>query len=453
MISPTLTIKVVGHQWYWSYEYSDFVTDSGESIDFDSYMIPESDLELGQFRLLDVDNKLIVPVDCHIRLIVTGADVLHSFAVPSLGLKLDGVPGRLNQVSFLAERPGTFYGQCSEICGIYHGFMPIVVEAVSPPDFLLWIDSNQNSLTPLLYVAVLKSSLNAMWVTGFTDAEGSFIVSISKRSKSNKWLVRTSFELGLNNKDITTLHDLKSFFGIGKVSIRKYKNVASYSVTKNSDLINVIIPHFTNFPLQTQKRVDFEIWTKIVNLFMNKEHLSEEGFLKVLSLKSILNRGLTKATKENKNIDVMERPLHLVNYDKFKSIDPHWLSGFTAGDGSFNIKITERSKTKFQVELRFRITQHIRDSQLLVIIANYLGCGKVYIRSTNLACDLVVHTFPDNINKIIPFFNKYPLRTNKEKDFKSFVLAAECVKNKSHLTPEGLATIRKIKSNMNNNRD
>jgi len=93
VISPTLTIKVVGHQWYWSYEYSDFITDSGESIDFDSYMILESDLELGQFRLLDVDNKLIIPVDCHIRLIVTGSDVIHSYAVPSLGLKLDCVPG------------------------------------------------------------------------------------------------------------------------------------------------------------------------------------------------------------------------------------------------------------------------------------------------------------------------------------------------------------------------
>ena len=135
------------HQWYWSYEYSDFITDSGESIDFDSYMIPESDLELGQFRLLDVDNRLIIPVDCHIRLIVTGADVLHSFAVPSLGLKLDAVPGRLNQVSFVAERSGIFYGQCSEICGVWHGFMPIVVEAVPSPDFLVWVDSQ--NLTPL----------------------------------------------------------------------------------------------------------------------------------------------------------------------------------------------------------------------------------------------------------------------------------------------------------------
>lgn len=141
VISPTITIKVVGHQWYWSYEYSDYINESGEAIEFDSYMIPESDLELGQFRLLDVDNKVIVPTDTHIRLIVTGADVIHSFAVPSLGVKIDCVPGRLNQTSILAERTGTFYGQCSEICGVYHGFMPIAIEAVSVQDYLAWIDA------------------------------------------------------------------------------------------------------------------------------------------------------------------------------------------------------------------------------------------------------------------------------------------------------------------------
>ena len=142
VISPTITIKVVGHQWYWSYEYSDYVNESGESIEFDSYMIPESDLELGQFRLLYVDNKVIVPVDTHIRLIVTGADVIHSWAVPSLGIKIDAVPGRLNQTSILAERTGVFYGQCSEICGVWHGFMPIAVEAVSVQDYLALFNSN-----------------------------------------------------------------------------------------------------------------------------------------------------------------------------------------------------------------------------------------------------------------------------------------------------------------------
>ena len=101
----------------------------------------EDQLELGQQRLLDVDNKVIVPVDTHIRLIVTGADVIHSWAVPSLGIKIDAVPGRLNQTSILAERTGTFYGQCSEICGVWHGFMPIAVEAVSVQDYLAWIDA------------------------------------------------------------------------------------------------------------------------------------------------------------------------------------------------------------------------------------------------------------------------------------------------------------------------
>ena len=141
VISPSMTIKVAGHQWYWSYEYSDFINEDGESIEFDSYMVPESDLELGQFRLLDVDNRVVIPVDTHVRFIVTGQDVIHDFAVPSLGLKIDAVPGRLNQTSVLIQREGVYYGQCSEICGVYHGFMPIAVEAVSLEKYLSWLDS------------------------------------------------------------------------------------------------------------------------------------------------------------------------------------------------------------------------------------------------------------------------------------------------------------------------
>lgn len=141
VISPSMTIKVAGHQWYWSYEYSDFINEDGESIEFDSYMVPESDLELGQLRLLDVDNRVVIPVDTHVRFIVTGQDVIHDFAVPSLGLKIDAVPGRLNQTSVLIQREGVYYGQCSEICGVYHGFMPIAVEAVSLEKYLSWLDS------------------------------------------------------------------------------------------------------------------------------------------------------------------------------------------------------------------------------------------------------------------------------------------------------------------------
>ena len=142
VISPTITVKVTGHQWYWSFEYSDYIDETGQAIEFDSYMIPDSDLEIGQFRLLDVDNRVILPVDTHVRLIVSACDVIHDYAVPSLALKVDAVPGRLNQASILAERTGTYYGQCSEICGVYHGFMPTAIEVVSLQDYLLWIESN-----------------------------------------------------------------------------------------------------------------------------------------------------------------------------------------------------------------------------------------------------------------------------------------------------------------------
>ncbi|RYE27653.1 MAG: cytochrome c oxidase subunit II [Sphingobacteriaceae bacterium] len=141
VISPSMTIKVVGHQWYWSYEYSDHVNEDGESIEFDSYMLPETDLEDGQLRLLDVDNRVVVPVNTQIRFVVTGADVLHDFACPSLGLKIDCCPGRLNQTSVLIKREGVFYGQCSELCGVYHGFMPIAIEAVSVEKFVTWLYS------------------------------------------------------------------------------------------------------------------------------------------------------------------------------------------------------------------------------------------------------------------------------------------------------------------------
>lgn len=140
VIDPAITIKVIGHQWYWSYEYSDYATQEGKTIGFDSYMIPESDLEKGDFRLLEVDNRIIVPAKTQVRVIVTAADVIHSWAVPSLGVKIDALPGRLNQTTFLATRESVFYGQCSEICGANHAFMPIVVETVGIDKYCSYID-------------------------------------------------------------------------------------------------------------------------------------------------------------------------------------------------------------------------------------------------------------------------------------------------------------------------
>nr|WDE75825.1 cytochrome c oxidase subunit 2 [Monochamus sartor urussovii] len=132
--NPLLTVKSIGHQWYWSYEYSDF-----KSIEFDSYMVPVDSMKPFNFRLLDVDNRLILPFQTQIRLLVTAADVIHSWTIPSLGVKIDATPGRLNQVSFALSRTGLFYGQCSEICGANHSFMPIVVESISPKYFYKWV--------------------------------------------------------------------------------------------------------------------------------------------------------------------------------------------------------------------------------------------------------------------------------------------------------------------------
>nr|WGT88940.1 cytochrome c oxidase subunit II [Sclomina erinacea]WGT88979.1 cytochrome c oxidase subunit II [Sclomina erinacea] len=136
-VSPMMTIKTIGHQWYWSYEYSDFL-----NMEFDSYMIPTKELESDGFRLLDVDNRVILPMDTQIRILVTSADVIHSWTIPSIGVKVDGTPGRLNQSSFLLNRPGLMFGQCSEICGANHSFMPIVLESIEVNQFIDWLQKN-----------------------------------------------------------------------------------------------------------------------------------------------------------------------------------------------------------------------------------------------------------------------------------------------------------------------
>lgn len=143
---PAMSVLAEGHQWYWSYQYSDFLNDDNESIEFDSYMIPEDDLEDGGLRMLEVDNRVILPELTHVRFVVTAADVIHSFTMPSLGIKADAYPGRLNQVSVLINREGVFYGQCSEICGVLHSAMPIVIESVSLEKFLSWLEVQSSSL-------------------------------------------------------------------------------------------------------------------------------------------------------------------------------------------------------------------------------------------------------------------------------------------------------------------
>uniref|UniRef100_A0A0A7ATX9 Cytochrome c oxidase subunit 2 n=4 Tax=Polyura TaxID=127364 RepID=A0A0A7ATX9_9NEOP len=132
--NPLITLKAIGHQWYWSYEYSDF-----NKVEFDSYMTQWN--KNNNFRLLDVDNRVILPMNNQIRILITATDVIHSWTVPSLGVKVDANPGRLNQTNFFINRPGIFYGQCSEICGANHSFMPIMIESISIKNFINWINN------------------------------------------------------------------------------------------------------------------------------------------------------------------------------------------------------------------------------------------------------------------------------------------------------------------------
>lgn len=130
-----MTIKAIGHQWYWSYEYPDH-----GNFAFDAYMVPDAELAPGQPRLLATDNHVVVPVDTTVRVLVTAADVLHAWAVPAFGVKKDGIPGRINETWFKVEREGIYYGQCSELCGVNHAFMPIAVEVVSKEAFAAWVE-------------------------------------------------------------------------------------------------------------------------------------------------------------------------------------------------------------------------------------------------------------------------------------------------------------------------
>ena len=142
---PLFTIKVIGHQWYWSYEFDNFINNKFISYNFDSVLVQEADLNKGEKRLLTVDNNLIIPTAANIRFLISSSDVLHSWAIPEFGLKVDAIPGRLNEFITMVCKPGFYYGQCSELCGVAHGFMPIIVETVNPNTWEQYIiEKNEN---------------------------------------------------------------------------------------------------------------------------------------------------------------------------------------------------------------------------------------------------------------------------------------------------------------------
>ena len=247
--------------------------------------------------------------------------------------------------------------------------------------------------------------LDPFFITGFSDGEASFIISVNYNENSAlKWQVKAAFQIGLHINELPLLLEIKKFFnGTGHLNFDYNKGVAKFIVSKMEDLINNIIPHFNSFPLLTQKHVDFILWCKIIKKIKNKEHLSIEGLTEILNIKSGLNLGLSSKLKEAfPKLNPYIRPTLNLQYD----INPQWLTGFVTGEGSFSASPYNPKIRAYRV--RFLISQHKRDLILLEHIAAFLGTGAVY-KVGNSAYNYEISSYKKNYEIILPFFNKNPL--------------------------------------------
>lgn len=297
--------------------------------------------------------------------------------------------------------------------------------------------------------------MNPCWLTGFVDGEGCFWVSISKdQTFKTGWKVRLFFEIHLHEKDLALLKRIQKFFGVGRVYM-KNDNSITYLVTSVKDL-QVIRQHLEKYPLITKKCADFLLWTQIFSLIQNRKHLTVEGLNKIVAIKASINLGLSYTPSGNKlkaafpYIVPVQRPQGVPSDSRIKY--PNWLAGFVCGEGCFFIELykDENIKLKDSVRLMFLLGQHSRDEQLIKSLVEYFNCGSINKKSR--AFEFKVTKFSDIMYKIIPFFKKYPIEGVKQKDFNDFCKVADLVKDKKHLTKEGLEHIYQIKIQMNKKR-
>ena len=290
-----------------------------------------------------------------------------------------------------------------------------------------------------------NSILPCYVLTGLIDAEGCFRISILnnknlKQDNSNlPFKTRLYFQLSLHKKDENLLKLLKDSLKVGKI-FKSRPEAYEFQVSSIKDL-KLIIEFFDKYPLITQKYGDYILFKKAYELISNKQHLTNEGLLKLIALKASSNWGLNQTLKEAfPNIVPITR---VQPYNNIPSAE--WLLGFVSGEGNFMIRLinSPANKLGYQVGLRFQITQHSKDKLLMENIINYLECGYLSVR--NDIIDFRVTKFSDIVEKIIPFFNKYPLLGVKQKDFEDFKLVASIISAKKHLTEEGLAQVKEIK--------
>ena len=295
-----------------------------------------------------------------------------------------------------------------------------------------------------------NDNLENFYVSGFCDADSSFTVSVLRKSNMKVgWTVLARLIITLHKKDVGLLYRIQSCLGgVGTVTVRNNSDVVDFVVGSVGDLVNKVIPFFSKYPLITHKRADFILFSKIVELINQKEHLTLEGIQKIVSLKASMNKGLIYALKQAfPNTMPIPRPV----IDKSLCIiNPWWLAGFIDGEASFTISISKSDgyNTGYHVKFIFQISQHLRDAELMENLVKYLQVGKLIFRNNHpLVVYLVVKI--SDLEKIILFLNKYPLQGVKRLEFEDLEKAATIVKAKGHLTLKGLEDIKQIRDRMN----
>jgi len=289
----------------------------------------------------------------------------------------------------------------------------------------------------------VSNSIHPWFITGFTDAEGCFMISILKSSTYRTgWEVQLSFQIKLHKRDLTLLENIQaSLGGIGNISTGK--DFCAFRI-KSLNQIFSLINFFDQYPLITQKKIDYNLFKQVALIMQQKQHLTPEGLLEIVKLKASLNLGLTDTLKLAFPEIRVETPRPLVTDQKI----PHsqWIAGFTSGEGYFQVTFSENRYKG----LAFKINQHSRDEQLMRSLIEYWGCGYYY--SSEVRGDFKVTRFSLITEIIIPFFKENPILGVKALDFQDWCRVAEKVEAGAHKTSEGMVEIRNIKERMNTGR-
>ena len=298
-----------------------------------------------------------------------------------------------------------------------------------------------------------STSVNPLVWSGLIDGEGSFSIIISKsKVRTLGWRAELKFQLGLHTKDLNLLCLLQQHLGgIGSIHLAQNRDIVNYSIDSIKDLNNLIL-YLEKYPLLTQKAADLLLFKKAVELVNNKAHLTLEGLEKIVNIKASMNLGLSDTLiSEFPGYVPVERPV--MNNDNV-ILNPYWISGFVSAEGNFDVRVpSTNSKLGYRVQLRFRISQDSRDLILMQKIVEYLGSGRIYKYAGKSAISLTIVDFKDITNILVPFFNENPIIGIKLHDYLDWCKIHSLMLNRSHLTVEGINSIRKIKSGMNTGRN